>query len=77
MVSNTFAIWCRATVVYDRSPEFFRPITLKEKHEVGLIFSLGTCVCLDAVLISEEPCIKCCLVMQSQSYVTGINVFSL
>lgn len=24
----------RATVVYDRSPEFFRPITLKEKHEL-------------------------------------------
>ncbi|KAL3689611.1 hypothetical protein R1sor_015920 [Riccia sorocarpa] len=24
----------KATVVYDRSPEFFRPITLQEKHEV-------------------------------------------
>jgi hypothetical protein len=27
---------CRATVVYDRSPEFFHPISLIAKHEVSI-----------------------------------------
>ena len=29
---------CRATVLYDRAPKFFRSISLKEKHDVGLVF---------------------------------------
>lgn len=40
---------CRATVVYDRSPEFFRPINLREKHEVSLVFLLDSNVSLSDV----------------------------
>lgn len=35
--------------MYDRSPEFFRPINLREKHEVSLVFLLDSNVSLSDV----------------------------
>lgn len=45
--------------MYDRSPEFFRSINLREKHEVGLVFTgFQFCQFLKSVLISEGLCIN-------------------